>query len=60
MTRSIINLLFVSSIILTGCSENKKESTLKNNNQKNQVSEEILKDKEEKLIEVKADLDQKI
>tara|TARA_B100001029_G_C15009841_1_gene423540 strand:+ start:182 stop:556 length:375 start_codon:yes stop_codon:yes gene_type:complete len=27
---------------------------------KNQVSEEILKDKEEKLIEVKADLDQKI
>ena len=27
---------------------------------KNQVSEEILKDKDEKLIEVKADLDQKI
>ncbi len=40
MIKYLINLLFVSSIILTGCSENKKENTLKNNNQKNQVSEE--------------------
>tara|TARA_Y100001970_G_C14062058_1_gene764701 strand:+ start:180 stop:860 length:681 start_codon:yes stop_codon:yes gene_type:complete len=40
MIKYLINLLFVSSIIFTGCSENKKENTLKNNNQKNQVTEE--------------------
>ncbi len=40
MIKNLINLLFVSCLILTGCSENKKENTLKNNNQKNHVSEE--------------------
>ncbi len=35
MKKNIINLLFVSSVLITGCSETKKEDTLNNTNQLN-------------------------
>ena len=37
MKKNIINLLFVSSFLFTGCSETKKEDTLKNTNQSNKL-----------------------
>ena len=37
MKKNIINLLFVSSFLFTGCSETKKEETLKNTNQSNKL-----------------------
>ena len=40
MTRNIINLLFVSSFLFTGCGETKKGDALKNTNQKNQSDAE--------------------
>ncbi len=40
MTRNIINLLFVSSFLFTGCGETKKGGSLKNTNQKNQIDAE--------------------
>ena len=41
MKKNIINLLFVSSFLFTGCSETKKEDTLKNTNQSNKSEESI-------------------
>ena len=41
MKKKIINLLFVSSFLFTGCSETKKEDTLKNTDQSNK-SDQIL------------------
>ena len=38
MNKNLINLTFVFSICFTGCSENKKESTLQTDNKKNQNS----------------------
>ena len=38
MKKNLINLTFVFSIFFTGCSENKKESTLQTDNTKNQNS----------------------
>ena len=35
MKKNIINLLFVSSFLFTGCSETKKEDTLNKTNQSN-------------------------
>ena len=44
MKKNIINLLFVSSFFLTGCSETKKESMSKNTNQSNKTEENINSD----------------
>ena len=41
MKKNIINLLFVSSFLFTGCSETKKEDTLTNTNQLNKSEENI-------------------
>ena len=41
MKKNIINLLFVSSFLFTGCSETKKEDTLNNTNQLNKSEENI-------------------
>ena len=41
MKKNIINLLFVSSFLLTGCSETKKEDTLNKTNQSNKSEENI-------------------
>ena len=41
MTRNIINLLFVSSFLFTGCGETKKGDSLKNTNQTNQSDTEL-------------------
>ena len=41
MKKNIINLLFVSSFFLTGCSETKKENMSKNTNQSNKSEENI-------------------
>ena len=38
MKKNLINLTFVFSVLFTGCSENKKENTLHNNNKVNQNS----------------------
>lgn len=38
MKKNLINLTFVFSVLFTGCSENKKENTLQNNNKVNQNS----------------------
>ena len=41
MKKNIINLLFVSSFLFTGCSETKKEDTLNNTNQLNKSEQNI-------------------
>ena len=41
MKKNIINLLFVFSFLFTGCSETKKEDTLKNTNQSNKSDQTI-------------------
>ena len=41
MKKNIINLLFVSSFFLTGCSETKKEDTLNKTKQSNKSEENI-------------------
>ena len=42
MKKNIINLLFVSSFLFTGCSEIKKEDTLNKTNQSNKLEGENL------------------
>ena len=39
--KNIINLLFVFSFLFTGCSETKKEDTLKNTNQSNKSDQTL-------------------
>lgn len=53
MKQNLINLLLVSSFLFTGCSETKKEDTLKNINQSNTSENEV--DKEAKSDVAKED-----
>ncbi len=53
MKKNLINLLFVSSFLFTGCSETKKENTLKNTDQSNISAN--LTEKEARLNVVKED-----
>ena len=53
MKKNLINLLFVSSFLFTGCSETKKENTLKNTDQSNISAN--LTEKEARLNVIKED-----
>ena len=53
MKKNLINLLFVSSFLFTGCSETKKDNTLKNTDQSNISAN--LTEKEARLDVVKED-----
>ena len=41
MKKNIINLLFIFSFLFTGCSETKKEETMKNTNQSNKLDQTL-------------------
>ena len=57
MTRNIINLLFVSSFLFTGCGETKKGEPLKNTNQTNQSDAEAKSENKPNGIDDNADGD---